>query len=137
MLSKLKRARHYSLPDLAGIAGLWTALAAAEIYIRLSPAPRVFSRLKKTGVFPAKNKDGNLEKLLKLTEIADRQFGLRPHCLRKAVALKWIADFLRLPTEFKVGVARDTEGMHAHGWLECNGRRLENKSSGLPFEEMD
>lgn len=136
MLSKLKKTFHYSFPDLTAIAVLWILLIAAEIHIKILPASRVIERLKKKSLFSSNPPAERFNRLLELTEIADRQFGLKPHCLRKAIALKWIADFLRVPTEFKIGVARDAEGLHAHGWLECNGRRLESKPCALPFAEL-
>ncbi len=136
MLSKFRRAFHYSLPDLSAILGLWALLAAAEIYVKLSPAAGVIARLKKNSVKETAPAPEKFKRVLELLEIADRQGGFRPHCLRKAVALKWLADFARVPTEFKIGVARDSKGMHAHGWLECNGRRLESRAAGLPFEEL-
>ena len=139
MLSKLKRLRDYRREDLFRILWLVGLLLKAECTLRLMRSGKILEKLqaRRSPGRPARKTRLDPEalyRLIRLVETADRQHGLPPSCVRKALVLKNLLSARGLDCELRVGIQRDGEGLQAHAWIELEGTRLEGPGSNLDFK---
>ena len=130
-MTKHKRL-HYS-PRAFGILLIFAAiLILAELKIRLQSSDKIISSLvrknssrTKKPFFLFNESPTRLAFLLKTLEL--RLFG-SSHCIRYALALSWLCQFLGLGSAIHIGVRRGRDNLlEAHTWIE---------SPSLAFQDL-
>lgn len=72
----------------------------------------------------------------RLLEAADRNLPPKPSCLRRAAVLLWLARFMKIPCELKIGVRRENGKMEAHAWVESRAEVLEELGPSPSYEPL-
>lgn len=114
------------------VAALWFALCAVAVLgllplaLRLFPVARLVTLLTPRAPHPRQP-----HALVAGARWVDRLVDRRPfrfwgHCLRRSLALYYLATRAGYPVRIALGIRRDGAGVIGHGWLELDG---------LPFLE--
>jgi len=108
------------------LAQAWGLFLIAELALRILPVTRLLNMCKKVflngkgevvlGLVPA------ISRLAWLVEVAGRYTPLTTTCLKKALVLSWLLGRKGIPTELRIGVARQDGMLKAHAWLDYDGQ---------------
>lgn len=78
-----------------------------------------------------------LEALSRLAEAVFRRYPLRLTCLKRTLILSALLRRRGVPVNLKIGVAKTADMLHAHAWLEQNGRPfLEDPAVSQQFQAV-
>jgi hypothetical protein len=102
----------------------WALLLQADVALRLVP----FSRLQRgaasaapDGGQPPAAAAAEVRRLDRLVRIAARRHLYPMTCLRRSLVLQWLLRRAGIPSELKLGVRREGQGISAHAWIEYQG----------------
>ena len=118
------------------LAQAWGLFLLADLALRAPPFTHLLALSRKARVKrldePALARPPAMPRLVWLVEVAGRHSPVNATCLKKALVLSWLLRRRGIPTELRIGVARQEGGLvKAHAWLDCDGQAV------LGHEEME
>ncbi len=91
-----------------------------EVGLRMLPFKRLLGLLSRHPTRQVEN--ARLTELSRLTRAWFRRYPGNLTCLKKALILLTLLRHRGIPTELKIGLAKDGSILQAHAWLEQNGQ---------------
>jgi Transglutaminase-like superfamily len=140
-LAKLRRALRRGPRALGLFVRAWLALLAADLCLRWLSFPRVERLFAPPAVRPAAAAGDEAVRLRVWAVDAAARHHLRPMtCLPRTLGLRWLLGRAGIPTDLRIGVARQGGRLLAHAWVERDGvpvgERAGELSSFHPLREM-
>ncbi len=141
-MSKLTRIRQLSPSDFFKLSLASLLLFFASVRILFSSQENMIRDLQpRENAAPSLNPGSiaHLRNWIQFLEMADRNLGWKPSCIRRALVISRLSRAFKIPFQFKIGVRRDGNVFEAHTWLEAEGMTLELQPSQaifLPLEKI-
>jgi transglutaminase superfamily protein len=123
----LRRLRRLNRAEVWALIRAWWLLLAVDVGLRLVPFPRLEGWLAPAP--PREDETAGPEpdetavpRLVWATAAAARHHLYPMRCLPQALCLRWLLGRLGIAAELRVGVERRGGDLHAHAWVERDGR---------------
>ncbi len=128
MKRKLHTALAFSWSDGWILFQAWTLLLAVDLSLRVlpfQPIQEFVARARRnTANLRAGEAAAMIRRLQRLVGVAGRHHLYPMRCLQRALVLQWLLGWRGIPTELRIGVQKEADGLRAHAWLEHASRPI-------------
>lgn len=106
----------------------WIFLLLADLSVRTLPFSRVqrlaAARRRYRDHLRSDEKSEIIQHLRWIVSIAGRNHLFPMRCLQQSLVLQWLLGRRGIPTDLRIGVRKELDGLHAHAWLEQAGAAI-------------
>ncbi len=127
---KVRAARHLPLSVWRFLPSAYAWVMVAALGLRLVGFQRT-ARLLATGLAAAGRTDASLTAIARAVDVAARHQPWRVSCLARSLALRRLLRQLGHDAQLRIGVQRSGDELHAHAWVEVDGRPLGESGDAL------
>jgi hypothetical protein len=131
--AKIRRATTLSRVEQRLLLSAWFRLFLVGLGLRMLRYPTVEHRLggKVRQKESSRRSLPDLERVVFLVRVAARHHPFRAQCLERSICARWILARHGIASRVRIGALRRPGRLHAHAWLEHEGRAL-GEASELP-----
>lgn len=131
-LAKFRRALRRGPRAWGLFVQAWLALLAADLCLRWLSFPRVERLFAPPPIQPAPTAGDAAVRLRVWAVDAAARHHLQPMtCLPRTLGLRWLLGRAGIPTDLRIGVARQGDQLLAHAWVERDGLPVGERSGEL------
>lgn len=113
-----------SASDWLTLTEAWGTLLVFYFAIRLTSFERLNQSRRKKLISFIPNQLTYAQHAQRLIRLAARLHLLSMSCLPRALTLRWMLVRRGIPAQVQIGATKDSQGFHAHAWLEVNGQQV-------------
>ncbi len=130
--NSLRRALRRSPREWGLFARAWLTLLVADLCLRWLSFPRVERLFAPSPARSRMQADDEAVRLRVWAVDAAARHHLRPMtCLPRTLSLRWLLGRAGIPTDLRIGVARQGGRLLAHAWVERNGQSIGEREGEL------
>ena len=136
-LAKIRRALRRGPRAWGLFAQAWLALLAADLCLRWLAFPRVERLFAPPATLPASADAEAVGARVWAVDAAARHHLRAMTCLPRALGLRWLLGRAGIPSDLRIGIARQGEQFLAHAWVERAGRPVGERAGEMsPFHPL-